>query len=149
MPPERDPSRFRTNQWLADYLQELYLTHFTDVPIPNKLVVKFGRKSRNRFGSIIAKPDPETKKLVTYITINQLFRDPDVPDYVIGATLLHEFAHYAHGFHSPLPRKHKHPHRGGVVNKEIIARGGESFLKQQEVWIKTSYRNYLKLRGML
>lgn len=149
MAPERDPDRFRTNQWLADYLQELYLTHYTDVPIPNKLVVKFGRKSRSRFGSIIAKTDHTTGKLVTYIAINHLFRDPEVPDYVIGATLMHEFAHYAHGFHSPLPRKYQHPHRGGIVDKEIISRGGGELLKLQEKWVKEAYRDFLKKRGML
>jgi hypothetical protein len=149
MPPAREIDRFRTNQWLADYLQELYLDYFTDIPIPNKLVVRFGRKSRSRFGSIIAKPEPITGKLVTYIAINHLFRDPEVPDYVIGATLLHEFTHYAHGFHSPLPRKHTHPHRGGVVDKEIISRGGKHLLEQQEAWIKHSYRDFLKKRSML
>jgi hypothetical protein len=149
MAPTRDLERFRTNQWLADYLQELYLDHYTDVPIPNKLVVKFGRKSRSRFGSIIAKTEKSTGKLITYISINQLFRDPEVPDYVIGATLMHEFAHYAHGFHSPLPRKYTHPHRGGIVDKEIIKRGGEALLKDQEKWVKEVYRDFLKQRGML
>ena len=137
---------WRTNEWLAARLQTLCQTHYPDVAIENKLFVRFGRKTINRFGSIIAKPKKGYSQPVTYITINGLFVDPSVPEYVIDATLLHEFAHYTHGFHSPRPKQHKHPHRGGVVEKEIINRGGELYLTQQNKWIKEEYPTYLRSR---
>jgi len=127
----------------------LHQAHFSDVQIRNKLFVRFGRKSRGRFGSIIAYPEPDYILPVTYITINGLFRDPGVPEYVIEGTLLHEFAHYTHGFHSPHPRRYEHPHKGNVVNEEIIARGGGDILKHQKKWIKEDYKKYLQFRGML
>ncbi len=142
-------SQLRTNAWLAERMHTLHQQHFSDVQIRNKLFVRFGRKSKGRFGSIIAQPDPDYILPVTYITINGLFRDPGVPEYVIDATLLHEFAHYTHGFHSPLPRLYEHPHRGNIVNKEIQARNGGHYLKQQSAWIKGEYKQYLIFRGML
>jgi hypothetical protein len=139
----------RTNAWLAARLQYLCATYYPDITIPNRLYTKFGRRTRNRFGSIIAKPHPLYDQPVTYITINGLFIDPDVPEYVIDATLLHEFAHYTHGFHSPHPQKYQHPHRGDVVNKEIRSRGAGAILAQQEAWIRDSYRDYLRGQKML
>jgi hypothetical protein len=94
----------RDNKWLANLLFELHGTYFADVPIENTILVRFGRTSKTRFGSIIAKPTKGYKLPVTYININSLFKDEIVPEYVITATLLHEFVHYTHGFHSPILR---------------------------------------------
>lgn len=139
----------RTNQWLAERLHTLHEAHFADVPIGNTLYVRFGRATRSRLGSIIAKPSSQHTKPVTYITVNNLFRDETVPEYVIDAVLAHEFAHYTHGFHSPLEQRYKHPHRGGVVDKEIRARGAGELLDQQGRWLKTEYRDFLRRNRML
>jgi len=139
----------RTNHWLAERLDAIHRQHFSDVPIGNIIMVKFGRASRTRFGSIIARPRAGHAQPVSYITINSLFQDEEVPEYVIDATLAHEFAHYAHGFHSPLERKYQHPHRGGVVDKELVSRGAGEILKQQKAWAKKEYPNFLRKRKLL
>ena len=139
----------RDNSWLAERLQTIHRSYFADVPIRNTLYVRFGRNSRTRLGSIIAKPHPAHTLPVTYISINALFRSEDVPEYVIEATLAHEMAHYTHGFHSPLERKYQHPHRGDVVNKELRNRGAGHLLTQQERWLKEEYRDLLRRNHML
>jgi predicted metal-dependent hydrolase len=138
----------RNNHWLATRLDGIYQDYFSDVPIQNLIIVRFGRPSKTRFGSIIARPHP-SKKLVTHIAINSLFQDETVPEYVIDATLAHEFAHYTHGFHSPLPRKYKFPHRGDIVNKEIRQRGAGHLLEQQQTWIKGEYRDFLRKHNLI
>lgn len=139
----------RTNAWLAARLQYLHQTYFDDIAIPNLILVKFGRASRTRFGSIVARTRPGEREITTYITINSLFKDETVPEYVIDATLMHEFTHYAHGFHSPLPQKYRYPHQGGIVDKEIIVRGGEHLLRQQKEWIKKDYKPFLRSKHLL
>ena len=139
----------RTNQWLSERLSHLHRTYFTDIEIKNAVLVKFGRKSKGRLGSIIARPAKGFTLPVTYITINSLFKDEIVPDYVIEATLAHEFVHYSHGFHSPLERKYKFPHKGDIVNKDIRARGMGELLDRQNVWLKKEYTQFLKRNKML
>jgi len=136
----------RDNKWLAGRLDELHDTYFPDIDIQNTLLVRFGRASRSRFGSIIAKPVAGHRLPVTYISINALFKDESVPEYVIDATLLHEFVHYAHGFHSPIKQKFRYPHQGGIVNREIRERGAGKFLELQNKWIKAEYRAFLQTK---
>lgn len=139
----------RDNKWLADLLHSLHTTYFSDVTIENTILVRFGRASRTRFGSIIAKPTVGYRLPVTYININSLFKDEEVPDYVIAGTLLHEFVHYVHGFHSPLQQKYRYPHQGGIVNREIRERGAGEILDLQTKWIKAHYRDFLKRNRLL
>lgn len=139
----------RTNIWLAGRLRHLREQHFADIPIENTILVRFGRSSKTRFGSIIAKKRSGFTKPVTYININALFRDQEVPDFVIDATLAHEFVHYSHGFHSPLEQRYKFPHKGDIVGKELRQRGLGELIKRQEAWIKHEYRNFLRKNRML
>ncbi|MEI6477941.1 MAG: hypothetical protein WCO52_03055 [bacterium] len=139
----------RTNTWLADRLRQLRENHFPDIPVQNTILVKFGRSSRTRFGSIIARKRAGYKKPVTYISINSLFRDEEVPEYVIDATLAHEFVHYTHGFHSPLEQRHKFPHKGGIVGKELRERGLGELEKEQKRWIAQDYRTFLRKHRLL
>ena len=119
--------RDRDDPWLADRVAVLWEVHFSDVPRGYAIVTKFGSRARYRFGSICARNG------VTLITINQLFANPIVPVYVVDATLGHELAHYAHGYGSGLPKRHAHAHRGGVVDKELEARGlGELYTRAAE-----------------
>jgi hypothetical protein len=139
----------RDNTWLANRLDIIYHSYFADVPIKNLILVRFGRASRSRFGSIIARPKKGHAQDVTYISINALFRDEVVPEYVIDATLAHEFTHYAHGFHSPIDRKYAYPHKGDIVNKEIRARGAGHLLLQQDAWVKQEYSAFLRIRHLI
>lgn len=128
----------RTNRWLADRLEWLAGRYFADVPINNRLQVRFSRPVKTRLGSIT------TRKLkgqppISLISINGLFRDDGVPESVIDAVLGHEFIHYAHGWHSPLPRLYRHPHRGGVVDQELRDRGLSQVLIQQNKWVKHNF----------
>jgi len=133
----------RNNIWLAERLKKLRDEYFPDVGIENKIVVRFGRRSRTRFGSIIAHKEALEALPVTYITINSLFQNAIVPEYVIDATLIHEFIHYTHGFHSPRRQMHRHPHQGGIVTKEMRQRGAYPLYIQQKKWIKEEYRGFL------
>lgn len=134
----------RDNKWLAERLSEIRRRYFPDVQIENTIYVRFGRANRTRFGSIIARPRAGFTRPVTYITINSLFKTEEVPDYVIDATLVHEFVHYTHGFHSPLEHLYNYPHKGGIVNKEIRKRGAGEILDLQTTWIKNYYSEFLK-----
>lgn len=139
----------RDNHYLTLRLAYIRSTYFADVPVDNQLVVHFGRACRNRLGSIIAHPHPSSGDLITTIRINALFAELEVPELVIDATLAHEFTHYAHGFHSPLPQRYTHPHRGGVVEREMRTRGAGEILEAQEAWLKSEYPALLQRKRML
>lgn len=133
----------RDDAWLFLKLDEVWDKYFTDMPQLNDVMIVWGRKARNRLGSI----KPGEKRLgehpETIITINSLFKDENIPEFIVTATIAHELAHYAHGFHSPLARKYDHPHAGGAVNKELIKRGLEKEMKQQKKWLKENWKNYV------
>jgi hypothetical protein len=133
-----DPSVVRDNAWLANRLADLWETYFSDVEEVNPVVIKFGRSAALRLGSI--RLDPASKH--SYITITSLFRDPTVPQAVVDHTIAHEMAHYTHGFSSLHKKAYRHPHKGGVVNKELIKRGGEHLILAYKNWLK-DYREHL------
>lgn len=146
----------RDDTWLFQKLDELWDGHFSDIPQNNDVLIKFGRRARQRLGSVkqetsifchsraggnLSKQDKNRK---TAIIINGLFRDPAIPEYVVTAVIAHELCHYAHGFSSPLEQRHPHPHYGGVVAKELKERGFEKELKLQKKWLKEKWPEYLK-----
>ncbi len=139
----------RDNEWLENRLEYLQRKYFADIDIPNTLTVKFGRRAKTRLGSI-KKVFPKsllermTGKFETEILITGFFRDELVPEYVIDATVAHELCHYAHGFSSPLPQIANHPHRGGIVHKELRERGMGEMEKRQKKWIKDKWQKYIK-----
>ncbi|HVE80816.1 MAG TPA: hypothetical protein VNA68_01610 [Candidatus Dormibacteraeota bacterium] len=131
----------RDELWLQQLLDETWDKYFADVPQDNIVRIKFGRRARTRLGSIRIHPDhPDT----TEITLNGLFRDPAVPEFVVLATLVHEMIHYAHGFNSPLEQKHRHPHAGGVVRAEYRERGLEELYLRQKKWLKANWPDILR-----
>lgn len=138
----------RDDKWLFQKLDEIWDGHFSDIPQHNDVVIRFGRKARQRLGSIKqetkSRLDLFNKNRKTIITINGLFKDLAVPEYVVTTTIAHEMCHYAHGFSSPLDQKHLHPHHGGVVTKEMKARGFEKELKLQKKWLKEGWSDYIK-----
>ncbi len=138
----------RDDAWLFEKLDEIWDGHFSDIPQHNDVVIKFGRKARQRLGSIKQETktarDLANKNRKTIITINGLFKDLNVPEYVVTATIAHEMCHYAHGFSSPLDQKFSNPHQGGIVTKEMKARGFGKELILQKKWLKDVWPEYLK-----
>jgi hypothetical protein len=83
----------------------------------------------------------------SFIQINALLRLRDVPDCVSRITVAHEMVHYAHGFGSPLPRRYKHPHRGGIVKRELLARGMASEYAQYDDWVYNRWFDFYAARA--
>jgi hypothetical protein len=126
----------RDEKWLAQLLDTVWDEHFSDVPQDNIVRIRFGRKAKHRLGSIMMDPKEAD---VSLITMNGIFRDESVPEFVVKATLVHEMTHYAHGFNSPLMRKQAHPHAGGVMRREFDERGLLALYKDQKKWIKENW----------
>lgn len=152
----------RDDKWLFGKLDEIWDSYYPDVPQDNDVRIVWGRRARNRLGSIkqvrgercqsarVGTSSPlkhKTSNLgnhnVTVITINSLFKDETIPEFVVTGTIAHELAHYAHGFHSPIEQKYATPHAGGVVHREMDSRGLEEIHKKQKRWLKEHWRNYL------
>lgn len=131
----------RDNKWLRERLKYLYQRYFSDVPIINKITIKFGRPARTRLGSI--KPGRKLGEKHSIITINGYFTDPNIPEFVVDAIIAHEFMHYAHGFASPHEQAFKHPHKGGLVNWDLKERGLEDILRLEKKWLKDNWREYI------
>ena len=129
----------RDDIWLREKLDSIWELLFPEVPKENTVHVKFRGKSLRRFGCI----KPKGKD--SLIEINSLFKDERVPEYVIDTTLAHELVHYMHGFNSPLPRKYRHPHKGGIVDKELIKRGFGHNLRLEKVWAKNQWEKLFKV----
>ena len=112
----------RDQEWLENRFEYIYRKYFADLKAPNQIEIKWGRRSRRQLGCI-KKQQLKTKNwrvadhfkrdFITIIVINGLFRDEAIPEFVIDSVIAHEMSHYAHGFNSPLPQIHRHPHKGG------------------------------------
>jgi hypothetical protein len=139
----------RDDKWLFSKLDEVWDNYFPDVPQDNDVRIVWGRRARTRLGSIKLAPITKNEKHktqnhpATIITINSLFKDETIPEYVVIGTIAHELSHYAHGFHSPIEQKHATPHAGGVIHKELRERGLGALEKRQKKWIKENWRPYL------
>lgn len=127
-------SNLRNNVWLEERTQKLWNEYYKDASRGYPIKVKFGPRARYRFGSIYS------CKQECHILVNRLFIHPEVPDYVVDATIAHELAHYVHGYGSGLRKLHSHPHRGGVVDKEMEKRGCLILEDQASVWRKENWQ---------
>lgn len=123
----------RDDDWLSEKLIQIWELLFPEVDKPNTVLVRFKGKGKYRFGCI------KSKDKDSIIEVNSLFMNEIVPEYIIDITLAHELVHYSHGFNSPLPRKYKHPHRGGIVDKELIKRGFGHSLNLEKIWVKKDW----------
>ncbi|MBU1204167.1 MAG: hypothetical protein KKG60_03820 [Nanoarchaeota archaeon] len=121
----------RTNHWLNERLNQIWKLLYPEVSRPNQVKAIFKGKWKNKFGHIIKRGEN------TEIAINSLFTHPMVPEYIIDTTLAHELTHYMHGFGSPLKRQHKHPHKGGIVTKELLHRGFGHSIRLEKRFYKT------------
>jgi len=125
----------RDNEFLKNKL-ELIWERFSDVERKNNINIRFKGKWKNKFGHIKKLKDGDSE-----IVINGYFRDQKIPEYIIDLTIAHELIHYSHGFNSPLPKLYKHPHKGGIVNKELKKRGFGDLVKLERQWIKNEWKN--------
>jgi hypothetical protein len=127
---------FRTDEWLQERLHSLWETFFRDAQKGYPMEARFGARARYRFGSIVGRHG------VCLIRVNGLFAHPDVPEYVVDATLAHELAHYVHGYGSGLKKRHAHPHRGGVIEEEMAQRGCLFLEEKAERWRRQRWQAF-------
>lgn len=137
---------YRDQEWLENMLADIWYKYFPDLEQSNDVHIKYGRRAKWRLGSIkIDQKDGES----SIITINPLYQDLTIPEYVVVATIFHELSHYAHGFNSPHGQKYRHPHSGGVIRAEFAERGLEDLYLKQRKWLKSSWPEILEKYGML
>jgi len=148
----------RNDLWLNNKLYELWDNNFADIPRLNAVLIKFGKKSKRQLGSIKHLKRPTTKSLqkqysnygvsddptISLITITSHFKDLDIPDMVVISTIAHELCHYTHGFSSPLPRLYNHPHKHGVIRKELAKRNLLEQYRLSQRWLRQNWLTYLK-----
>jgi hypothetical protein len=135
----------RDGLWLRREFDEIWATYFADTPRVNQVDVAWRRPWKRRLGVISLSHDEVT----TRIGLNCLLARPEVPYCVTLITVAHELVHYAHGFGSPLPRKYPHPHRGGVVTRELRQRGLKDAHDEYLEWIDRNWWSFYARHGQL
>jgi len=126
----------RDEAWLQQLLDDTWDEHFSDVQQQNDVRIVYGRRAKRRLGSISLDPNDRSTSI---ITMNGLFKDERIPEFVVVATLVHELTHYAHGFNSPLAQAQSHPHAGGVMRREYSERGLLQLYLDQKKWLKLNW----------
>ncbi len=129
----------RDDEFLKQRLDAMWEFLFPDVKKANIVVIRFKGKWRNKFGHIKRLNNGDSE-----IVINSHFKNEKIPEYIIDTTIAHELVHYMHGFNSSLPRMHKHPHKGGIVNKELKKRGFGNMISLERKWVRNEWRNIVK-----
>ncbi len=128
----------RDNEFLKNRLDALW-DNFSDVEKKNEVLIRFKGRWKNKFGHIKKLKDGSSE-----IVINGYFKNENIPEYVIDLTIAHELVHYSHGFNSPLPKLYNHPHKGGIVNRELKKRGFSSLILLEKRWVKNEWQNMIK-----
>lgn len=122
----------RDNLYLLKRLDYIWGKYFSDIPKKDDVKINFGRNANYRFGSIkYCFLDKNVK-----ITINGRFRNIKYPAQIIDHTIAHELVHYAQGFPTPRLALSRYPHRGGVINKELKARGLQQLISFYKAWVE-------------
>lgn len=153
----------RSEKWLTDQLDLILGKYFANVEVSNPIEIKWGREAKFRFGSIrLLKPKGlriirgfrslrsirENQPQKSIIVITSMFRNEEIPQKVVQYTICHELCHYAHGFSSSNKRLFRHPHHGGVVNRELTERGAEELIKEFRLWLKSYRKKILSQRAI-
>jgi hypothetical protein len=120
------------------YLAEIWQSYFADVPRVNQVDIAYCQPWKRRLGLIRLSLDNTT----SFIGVNALLQLSQVPEYILMITIAHELAHYAHGFGSPLPRLHEHPHANNVVKRELENRGLGETLSLCDAWIDKEWFSF-------
>ena len=131
----------RDDEWLVARLDHIWSLLFPEVARKNQVIAIFKGKWQNKFGHIKLLNDKSSE-----IAVNGLFKHEEIPEYIIDLTLAHELIHYGHGFNSPHKRKFKHPHKGGVVTKDLLKHGFGHLIRKEKVFIR---REWPKIHGVL
>jgi len=148
----------RDNIWLTNRLTQIWQNYFAEITDGNEIEVRFGKKSKTRLGSISIREKTrrgrriEKKRLktlsaeevVSIITINSHFQNPEIPEEIVDGVLAHEFAHFVHGFNSMREKRFSLPHSGGIINNELKQRGLGDILKFQKKWLKDNWKKIIK-----
>ena len=121
----------RSNVWLTEQLDFIWESRFQDTPRVNDVEIYFARPWKTRLGVITLAGSEQH----TFIRINSLLREPQVPVEVCLVTMAHELVHYAHGFGSSLPRRYAYPHQGNIVTHELLRRGFSREFQFYKDWI--------------
>lgn len=130
------------DKYLASKAAALIRENFPERGVTNLLIVKWGsKKSKRVLGHI---KSVQSTDFGSIIEINPMLKDLSVPEYVLDYVLMHELTHYFQGFGSNHERKHKHPHRGGIVEKELARHGWDEITEKSENWIKCNWKNVLQ-----
>ena len=133
----------RDDNFLRERLEYLWLNAFNDINKKNNVNIRFKGKWRNKFGHIRKLQNGDSE-----IVINGHFRDFKVPAYIIDLTIAHELVHYSHGFNSPLPKLYKHPHKNGIVTKELLRKGFGHLLRKEKYFTRREWpRLYERLKA--
>jgi hypothetical protein len=149
----------RDNNWLEEKMYFLWENYFVDTPRTNRVLIKFGTKAKRQLGCIkwvttktkgvrqLLKGEAgEDHTRISLIIITSFFKDPAIPENVVLATVAHEMCHYAHGFNSPLQQLYDHPHKGGIIRKEMTKRGLGILYRQANRWLRHNWSEYLRFR---
>lgn len=128
----------RDDLFLADRLNQIWKMLFPEVERKNNILIKFKGKWRNKFGHIKMLKNKDTE-----IAINSHFKKMEIPEYIIDLTIAHELVHYMHGFNSPLEKRFKHPHKGNIVNRELVERGFGAMMKKEKEFVKTEWGKFI------
>lgn len=137
-------------------MYELWENHFSDVPRKNLVIIKFGRGAKRQLGCItwatkktrgieqhLEKVKIQDDKKISVIRITSKFKDETIPEDVVIGTIAHEMCHYAHGFNSPLNQIYDHPHKGGVIRKEMEKRELGDIYRFSKKWLKINWEKYI------
>jgi len=136
----------RNNEYLEERLYLIIKNYFSDINFSNQIYIRYGKRSKRQLGSIKRKSligiyDSLKNRLdnPSLITITAYFKEMNIPEYVIDATIAHELVHYSHGFQSPLKKIYVHPHKGNIVKKELYRRGFIEDHDKAEIWLKENW----------
>ena len=140
------PSASDYDSYLAARAAALIRENFSERGVTNLLVVQWGGNWRTTLGHI--KPLEKNTSYGSVIELNSLLKSVEVPEYVVDAVLMHELTHYFQGFGSNHERKHRHPHKGGVVDKELARLGWEEIQQKSDKWLKENWKHIIMQAGL-
>ncbi len=129
------------DNYVAKKAAELIRENFAERGVTNLLMVKTGKRCKRKLGHIKTINHSDYGSM---IEINPLLFDLEVPEFVLDYVIMHELTHYFQGFGSNHEKKHKHPHKGKVVEKELERLGWREIQEKSDAWIKENWKKILE-----
>ncbi len=133
------------DSYLARKTASLIRENFPDRGVTNLLIIQWGKKWARKLGHIkpLKNENKHDPNYGSIIEINSILKSNAVPEYVLDYVLMHELTHYFQGFGSNHERKGKHPHKGGLVDKELERLGWGEIMQKSEKWLKENWGQIL------